>query len=217
MSNRQTKICVQFRGMSLRGALRIFDRAPRKTNAKQSLKDCLAPPLAGLAMTKGAKILICCLLVSTIFLDGCEPLRKKFTRKKKKTSVGDETVPILEPIDYPQKVYSPAETYKHHYSLWQVWNNELQSLVLENTYRKRKIYLVDQIIANLEVMKNLIVEEKQTALISSLERLRKVKSDLEAFVPTRNLSALKRELALIDKDIRNGYKFSSVENALKQP
>ena len=164
----------------------------------------------------GSIYFVCFLFMTAIFLEGCEPLRKKFTRKKKKASIEDETVPILEPIDYPQKVYSPAETYKHHYSLWQVWNNELQSIILDNTNRKRKIYFVDQIIVNLEVMKNLIAEEKQTSLISSLERLRQVKSDLEAPVPTRNLSALKRELAVIDKDIRNGYKFSSVENALKQ-
>jgi len=164
----------------------------------------------------GSIYFVCFLLISAIFIDGCEPLRKKFTRKKKKASVEDETVPLLEPIDYPQKVYSPAETYKHHYSLWQVWNNELQNIVLESAYRKRKIYLVDQIIAHLEVMRNLILEEKQISLISSLERLRKVKSDLEAPVPTRNLSALKRDLALIDKEIRNSYKFTEIESALKQ-
>jgi len=164
----------------------------------------------------GSTCFICFFLVAALSVDGCEPLRKKFTRKKKKENVENEAVPILEPIDYPAKVYSPSETYQHHYSLRQVWHNELLNLILEKGYDKRKLYLIDQVILNTQAMQNLLVEEGQASLAGSLEELRKVKADLEDPVPTRNLSALKRELILIDKDIREDYKFSAIEGVLKK-
>lgn len=171
------------------------------------------PPQAWFQL--GSVSFLCCLLMLTILADGCAPLRKKFTRKKKKESAESQTIPVLEPVDYPKKVYSSAETYRHHYSLWQVWHQELQNIILENGYRKRKVYFIDQAIIHLEAMGHLIIEEKQTSLLRSLEALRMVKADLESPVPRRNLSALKRELSSIDNDLRKEYKFSHMKDALK--
>ena len=61
--------------------------------------------------------LIVAVMMTTV---GCEPLRKKFIRKRKAAQESSEDIPVLEPIDYPDKVYTAEDLYKQHYSLWQV-------------------------------------------------------------------------------------------------
>ena len=55
------------------------------------------------------------LFLSTVLMTGCEPLRKKFTRKRKKDQES-EIMPVLDPIDYPARMDSPERRYRHFYS-----------------------------------------------------------------------------------------------------
>ena len=74
---------------------------------------------------------------------GCEPLRKKFTRKKKEEKVkGVE--PILEPIDYAPLIHAPIERYKYHYNLWHVWHKECITALSIKDNDKRIKYFYDQ-------------------------------------------------------------------------
>src|SRR5262245_48984541 len=93
-----------------------------------------------------------CLAVLSVSLSGCEPLRKKFTRKKK-ADKKEKFIPVLEPVDYPPSRVSSLEQYKYHFSLWQVWNKEMGQLADDPNTDKRLDYLYEQIIQELEEMK----------------------------------------------------------------
>ena len=71
---------------------------------------------------------------------GCEPLRKKFVRQKKKDENAQQFIPVLDPIDYPAAVYSAEEGYRKHYSLWRVWHKELMVSLDEQGIDRRQKY-----------------------------------------------------------------------------
>jgi len=104
---------------------------------------------------------ICSLCVVFLAISGCTPLRKKFTRKKKDKQANQKFIPVLDPIDYPEKVYSAAEKYKYHYSLWKVWNKDLLQVLERNGSEKRQKYLLDQAIVQLKEMQNSLSDEKK--------------------------------------------------------
>ena len=89
--------------------------------------------------------LILLFLFGTLTSSGCTPLRKKFTRKKKEDKEQNQKfIPVLEPVDYPEKIYSSLDRYKHHYSLWKVWEKDLIQTIEEDGSDKRQKYLLSQ-------------------------------------------------------------------------
>ena len=117
--------------------------------------------------------ILCGLLIISLTAGGCVNLRKKFTRQKKKDSAqADEFVPVLEPEEYPEKVYSVTQDYKHYYSLWQVWHKELSTAVFEKQSNKRQLYTVNQLILQADALKKLVNAEKQAGLEEILKGLK---------------------------------------------
>ena len=100
-------------------------------------------------------------------------MRKKFTRKKKDKEESEKFIPVLEPVDYPQKTYSSQERYKQHYSLWQVWNRDLIQAIQKEDSDKRQKYLLGQMIERLEAMKEVLADEKQKELVVMINDLKK--------------------------------------------
>ncbi|MCK5178742.1 MAG: hypothetical protein KAR32_04370, partial [Candidatus Omnitrophica bacterium] len=130
---------------------------------------------------------ICCLCVVALTLSSCTPLRRKFTRKKKKDRLESQRfIPVLEPIDYPQKIYSSLERYKHHYSLWRVWDRDLLYVIESDGSDKRQKYLLGQAIEKLERMKDLLVDEKKSELAPLIDDLREVGRVYEKQASMRN-------------------------------
>lgn len=158
--------------------------------------------------------LICGLLAAALILTGCEPLRKKFTRKKKEGETTTEA-PILEPIDYPEKIRSSQEMYRNSYSLWQGWSKELTTGLIEQDSIKRLLYLLSQMISQLEKMQQLISGEKQFTLAKNVEALRTLKSELEGPLAGQNFSAIKIQIDSIEKAIRINYSFNKIKDSLK--
>ena len=162
----------------------------------------------------GVTVCVSYVLVLAVLMSGCESLRRKFTRKKKEGQEVTE-VPVLEPIEYPAKIYTPQDVYKKHYTLWKAWYKELLENLSPETGQKRQLYLLNQIVANLKEIQKLLPEEKQGELKSSLDRLKKFESDIREPVPVRSLSSWKTELESIEKAIKKEYTFSKVQNNLK--
>jgi len=159
---------------------------------------------------------ICCILVIALSLTGCEPLRKKFTRKKKAKQEDSEVLPVLEPVDYPKPVFSPEKTYQRHFSLVKVWYSDLLSELQENESQKRQLFLLDKITAQLNELKILVTEEKQslfTELISEYENLR---DDLAKTGFLRDTSRLKKQLEFLNKRLRNEFNLDAVKDFLVQ-
>ena len=162
-----------------------------------------------------ALFFISCVLILAVSSGGCEPLRKKFRREKKKDKIVQE-IPVLEPVDYPAETHTPQELYKQHYSLFQVWFKELIEAVSDQDIsRKRQLYLLNQTILQLQEINNLMTEEKQENFSKKLDKLNRVKKDLEAPVSTRSMSSLVRELESLEKDLRDEYSFRNMQNSLK--
>jgi hypothetical protein len=100
-------------------------------------------------------------LVFMIFagsLTSCQTLRKKFTREKKK-KVSGEIIPVLEPVDYPFRERNPEERYLHHYTMWQVWQKDLERALRSKESEKRLKYLLAQAVTHLEGMRNWLSAE----------------------------------------------------------
>lgn len=158
------------------------------------------------------------LLSVSLIAGGCEPLRKKFTRQKKKDLESSAFVPILDPIDYPEKVYSPAQDYKQHYSMWQVWQREfLNSLDEASSPKssvKQELYQLDQLIVSLQAMQKLLVPEKEPKLPTLIAQFQSLKRDIEEPGLYRNTGHIKLKAELLCKQVREGYRFNRVKDKL---
>src|SRR3989338_1218458 len=114
--------------------------------------------------SSGMRAVVVAVCAAVVF-SGCEPLRKKFVRQKKKdASAATEVVPILQPEVYPEKVFDPVKQYKQHYGLWGVWHKDYLSILEDNGSDKRQIYVLTQMAAQLEKMENLLAGEKKQGL-----------------------------------------------------
>jgi hypothetical protein len=159
--------------------------------------------------------IIICFTLAAFFLTGCQPLRKKFVRQKKKDKEED-IIPVLNPIDYEPSRVSPKERYEYHYSLWRVWYKEfhLEMTTDKRTSDKRQRYLLQEMITQIEEMRKWIVEEKQRELSVFLESLYKAQEDMQTTALTRNNRAVKRQVDRAEKGIRINFKPRLVEEFL---
>lgn len=148
-------------------------------------------------------------------LCGCEPLRKKFTRKKKKEGEVD-FVPVLQPIEYPSQIRTKEDLYKHYYSLWQVWHRDILTAFLERAGDKKLRYILKEIILNLDSMQQLLLGEKHDQLVGILDKLKRMQAELESPAPLRNSLALETNLRSLEKKIRLNFKFPKVEDSLTE-
>lgn len=149
---------------------------------------------------------ICGLCVVFSVLSGCAPLRKKFTRKKKEDrQVDQKFIPVLDPIDYPEKIYSAEENYKHHYSLWKVWNKDFLQVLERDGSEKRQKYLLDQAIERLEEMQNLLSDEKKAGLAELVDELKNVRQDYNKSSSMRSKFSMRSKVERNAKKIRNQF------------
>jgi len=157
-----------------------------------------------------------CFLFVALATEGCEPILKKFRRQKKKATEESSEIPILEPIEYPKKIYSAEDVYKKHFSLWKIWQNDLIENMGNTDNKKRLFSLVGQVATNLSEMQKLLSQEKQSGLKKAIDTLGKFKNDLAAPVSVRSISSWKTELKLMEKNIRTDYTLDKVQGSIEK-
>jgi len=148
---------------------------------------------------------ICCLFLIIFVASACTPLRKKFIRKKKADNENLKFIPVLDPIDYPPKIYSSDERYKHHYSLWRIWNRDLLEVVKRKGSDKNQKYLMGQVLTHLKEMKKWIDQEKQDELDVVINDLIDIQKNYLKPAAMRNIISMRRKLELVAKKIRQGF------------
>jgi len=149
---------------------------------------------------------ICCLCAVFLVISGCAPLRKKFTRQKKKDRQTDPRfIPVLDPIEYPEKIYSAEEKYKFHYSLWKVWDKDFHQVLERDGSDKRQKYLLSQSIEQLEEMQVLLNDAKQAELKGFIDKLKIVRQDYDKPSSMRNKFSIRSKVGRNGKKIRNGF------------
>ena len=149
-------------------------------------------------------IVLCCLAAFCFSLAGCEPLRKKFTRKKKEE---DKRMvdPVLEPIDYPPMQVSPEKRYKYHYSMWRIWQKDFLLSLGQNENEKRSKYLLTQVYNELQEMDKWIVGEKNEGLHTVILDYDKIQNEMQKPQAIRDMYSLMRKLESNDKKIRHDF------------
>ncbi|MCA9405099.1 MAG: hypothetical protein KC684_01050 [Candidatus Omnitrophica bacterium] len=149
-----------------------------------------------------------CLAITVFTLSGCEPLRKKFRREKKKDKESLRIVPILDPVDYAPARFSPEEKYTYHYTLWKAWEKELaQNYTNDSTQYsdKRQEYLIAEIIKQLGEMKTLVVTDKAKKLEEILKDMDKLQKEYEKPEDLRSRFQMRSLLKRTSKTIRDDF------------
>ena len=150
--------------------------------------------------------MICVLCVLSFVLSGCQPLRRKFTRKKKEEKeAAGKFIPVLEPIDYPAKAYSLEGDYRQHFSLWKVWERDLMQSIEDDDSDKRQKYLLGKTLEELAAMHSLMGEARQAQFSAVLERVRQIQKEYDKPAAMRSKFSVKKQLSSSSKEIRNHY------------
>ncbi len=148
---------------------------------------------------------------------GCEPLRKKFMRKKKEEKESG-ILPVLEPVDYPaKKIYSSLEQYQRHYSLWKVWDKELLQSIQEGSNVKAQKYNLSQLIEQIEEMQKWVVAEKQKQLASLINELHGVQLSFNQPSVTTSTFSIVKILERSSKTIRHDFSPKAMEGFVLEP
>ena len=161
------------------------------------------------------KIVVTLLLVLFVLsANGCEPLRKKFTRQKKKDESQSQVIPILDPIDYPDAVESPEASYRQYFSLWQVWDKELAMRIGEHASDKKISVTFNQFLVQLMAMEKLLTGEKQQKLNQYITQLSALQKDLGQPAAIRNDGIIQSKIERIGKNVREGFRLKNVQGSL---
>lgn len=154
------------------------------------------------------------LCVFVALFNGCEPLRKKFVRKKKSVK-RQEFIPVLEPVDYAVKARSGKERYSHHFFLWKIWQKDLMLAMEEDKSDKRQKYLFGEVIGQLNEMRALIDGQKLAKFEVAIDDLRSVREKFDRPSSLRNMLLIKKALRLNGKKIRGEFNPLAVEDSIK--
>lgn len=145
-----------------------------------------------------------------INLTGCEPLRKKFTRKKKE--------PVKIPRIYQVRKYEKKPTpelYKKHYTFWTSWQSELISSLGQNHKKEKRC--IEEIVGNLNDMQNILVQEKAEQLKPHIDKLAKVKEIIfNEELTQANKDYVKRVLEKEGRAIKKEFNYKKVKDYLKK-
>lgn len=143
-----------------------------------------------------------CLCLFVMSCAGCEPLRKKFIRQKKKDKEDSRIQPILNPIDYPPATHSAMERYEAHYSLWKVWDREIMQAIHERKSDKKIRSLLEQMLAQLDGMRAQAAPERQGEIDGLRAAYQNVQASLDKPAALRNMYSLEKQLLANSKKIR---------------
>lgn len=142
-------------------------------------------------------------------LSGCDPLKRKFTRKKK--------TPVKQPRFYKVEAYEKKpvpELYMKYYAYWASWQSELIKVLGHN--RKKDARCIDEIIGNLRDMQGLLSKTKADELEVHIEKHLKmrdiiVKRELDSV----NRNYMKRTLEREESQIRRKFAYRKIKDELK--
>ncbi len=161
-----------------------------------------------------AYALIACLVVTSISFSACEPLRKKFTRQKKKdASAEQDFVPVLEPQEYPAADKDPVQSYKQHYALIKAWYRDMWTALEERGSDKQQRYLLKTIYGHIDDMRKLVGPQQQRQLDELAKVLSYYDSALGVPLAMRNVSRIRSDLRAFDRMLRNKLRADKIKGA----
>ncbi len=161
----------------------------------------------------GLSVFVLCLAV-VVFLTGCEPLRKKFTRQKKKDRVVNEKfIPVLEPEEYPVKQYGPQDAYAQHYSLFKVWFSDFVNTYEQTINEKRVIYNLDAALKELGEMQKVLKSPVQEELAKVEKQVQFIRNEYAKPKAFRNDARIRSEIRGIQATVNKKFKLEMLKGS----
>jgi len=117
-------------------------------------------------------------LVLLVALGGCETMRRKFTRKKRRSQT-QETM-IVVPRDYSAHPFPNDAMYQQYFTYWKAWNQEWVSSLQDQDSHKKVVSCGEQTVANLEKMASYLTPEKKERLDVYAAAARALQEDIAA-------------------------------------
>ena len=135
-------------------------------------------------------------------LAGCASAKKKFMRK------GEERV--IRPVVFTEEGYSKEFSNKYyygtHFTNWKTWQDELINYWGKNAKRERRS--ADEIISNLESMRDLLREPKKSELDAQIDVAKQIRSTI---VEDRRSGALRSEAEKLKRVINSNFYYDKVK------
>jgi hypothetical protein len=114
----------------------------------------------------------------SIFMTGCESLRRKFTRVNK-GSESKETM-VITPRDYSAHPFTNDVLYRQYFTYWKSWNQELVRSLDERASHKKILDCVKQCLINLKKMKSYLNDDQAPKLDVFVQKTELMMQQIEA-------------------------------------
>ncbi|MFA5259728.1 MAG: hypothetical protein WC450_00700 [Candidatus Omnitrophota bacterium] len=154
----------------------------------------------------GTVWLILGLLAIQIVFSGCEPVRKKFIRKKRTSDLETSVQPVFEPEEYPAAVLSPEDQYQGHYNRVLVWDKEVISNMEEKAGDKRIVFSLNACLKELEGMEGLLPEPSLGLLRQIKAEMEKIRDEFSQPAAYRPYQSYVKDVLSLDRRIRQTLK-----------
>lgn len=152
---------------------------------------------------RSVAVTIIAVLVMSLTMSSCEPLRKKFTRQKKKNASADmDFIPVLEPQDYPAPENNPIENYTQHYDLIKAWYRDLWTAIEDKGSSKQVRFTLKQINGHIDEMEKLVNEDQKPEFEKLRSLLAYYSEAIDKDVSMRNKSRIQSDLRAFDRKLR---------------
>ena len=156
--------------------------------------------------------LIWCLLAGQFFLSGCEPVRRKFIRKKPTATIETTAQPVFEPEEYPAPVLTSAAQYQGHYDRVLIWNKEVLANMEAKSSDKRILFSLKKCLKELGHMDGFLSGDSRTVLRQVKDVLEKMEGDFSSPAAYRPYQSYVKDLLKLDSRIRQTLKTSLVQD-----
>lgn len=154
------------------------------------------------------------LAVAVMSMSGCEPLRKKFTRKKKVDTMEAQAGAIYDPVDYPAVVKTKEEVYAQHYGLWKVWIGDLVANIEANANDKKIQYTLGQMQEQLAAMRSLLDTDLHGQVDGYSVEVEQLSAEFKKPAGMRNKTIVETQIRSLDRRVKNGLAVDKVRDHL---
>ncbi|MEW5895122.1 MAG: hypothetical protein AB1650_05140 [Candidatus Omnitrophota bacterium] len=153
--------------------------------------------------------------LSIASINGCSPaMRKKFIRQKKKDVVS-EVIPVLEPMDYENKMEDVKTRHDYFYALLKVWHKDALMLLEDEPSAKQMVYTLRQIRVQLEELDKIIDGKPDTVIGEGLKKVDEIMLSYERPEAFRNRDIIRKDIQDFRDDVIRLLDYESVKNYLR--